>query len=189
MRKEGMTVPDITLETRTALLQLLEQAHMSAGQILVVGCSTSEVAGKRIGSGGTLETANLILDGLLPVLEAAGIYLAVQCCEHLNRAIVLPRECAERCGLDEVCARPAPHAGGSLATAYYERLSAPCLVEGVRAHAGIDIGGTLIGMHLKPVAVPVRIEQKKIGEAPLILARTRPKLIGGARAQYPQDIR
>lgn len=182
-------MPDITLDTRTALLQLLEQANMRAGQILVVGCSTSEVLGKRIGSAGTLEAAKQILDGLLPVTDAAGIYLAVQCCEHLNRAIVLPRECAEQCGLDEVCVRPAPHAGGSLASAYYEQLVSPCVVESVRAHAGMDIGATLIGMHLRPVAVPVRIEQKRVGEAPLILARTRPKLIGGTRAQYPQDIR
>ncbi|MGI5899331.1 MAG: TIGR01440 family protein [Christensenellales bacterium] len=175
---------DITRQSAAALAQLLDQANMKKGQVLVVGCSTSEVRGKRIGSDSTMDVAEAILDGLLPLLEERGIFLAVQCCEHLNRAIVLPESCAEKYFLDEVSVRPVAKAGGPLATAYYERLESPCVVEGVKAHAGIDIGATLIGMNLRPVAVPVRINDPKIGEAQLILARTRPKLIGGTRAQY-----
>jgi uncharacterized protein (TIGR01440 family) len=175
---------EITRQAAAALSQLLDQANMKKGQVLVVGCSTSEVRGKKIGSDGAMDVAGAILDGLLPLLEERGIFLAAQCCEHLNRAIVLPESCAEKYSLDAVSVRPVAKAGGSLATAYYERLESPCVVEGVKAHAGIDIGGTLIGMHLRPVAVPVRIEEPFIGEAPLILARTRPKLIGGERAQY-----
>ena len=180
---------NISEQARAAVQQLLQQADLKAGQILIVGCSTSEVIGKRIGSSGTLDIAAEILRGILPVLAEKGMFLAVQCCEHLNRSLVMPIECAERYTLDEVCVRPVAHAGGSLATAYYEFLESPCVVETARAHAGIDIGGTLIGMHLKQVAVPVRIEQTHIGEAPLILAKTRPKLIGGYRAQYPEQVR
>ena len=125
-----------------------------------------------------------ILDGILPVLGEKGIFLAAQCCEHLNRAIIIERELLQRLSLDEVAVRPVPKAGGSFASACYNRFDSPVAVEHIRAHAGIDIGGTLIGMHLKEVAVPVRLSLSRLGEANIIAARTRPKYIGGERAQY-----
>ncbi len=181
---------EIQNQARAAALELIAAAKVKPGEIFIIGCSTSEVMGKRIGSAGAPEAASAILDGLLPVLSGAGLYPAVQCCEHLNRAIVLPRKCLEAYALDEVCVLPKPNAGGSLASAYYEHLGADaCVVESVRAHLGMDIGGTLIGMQLRPVAVPVRLSSNTIGEAQVIFARTRPKLIGGARARYPGEIR
>lgn len=180
---------EIQTQARLAMQQLLAQAQLKPGQIVVVGCSTSEVVGKRIGTAGTLEVAKELLSGLMEPIREKGLYLAVQCCEHLNRTLIVPRDCMEAYGLEEVCVMPQPHAGGSLATVYYESLSDPCPVMSICAHAGMDIGGTLIGMHLKAVAVPVRIEQNHIGQAPLILAKTRPRLVGGERAVYPQKIR
>ena len=119
---------------------------------------------------------------LIHILNENGIYLAAQCCEHLNRALVVERAAAEKYMLDEVCVRPMPKAGGSFATAVYDRMSDPVMVEHVKAHAGMDIGCTLIGMHLKDVAVPLRLSCKKIGDALVTAAYTRPKLIGGVRA-------
>ena len=124
--------------------------------------------------------------GILPVLKAQGVYLAAQCCEHLNRAIVIEQEAAEKYGYEQVNAVPQPHAGGSWATNCWQAFEHPVLVEEVRAAAGIDIGGTLIGMHLKRVAVPVRLTIKQIGAASIICARTRPKYIGGSRAVYQE---
>ena len=177
-------MPDITRQAQAAVLELVNIAGLTPGQIFVVGCSTSEVMGQRIGTAGTREAAQDLLDGILPVLSARGVYLAVQCCEHLNRALVVPRECMEKYGLEEVCVAPQPHAGGSLAALYYT-YPGMCVVESIRAHAGMDIGGTLIGMHLKAVAVPVRLSVGQIGQAPILCAKTRPKLIGGVRAEYP----
>ena len=125
-----------------------------------------------------------MLDAIYPLLKEKGIFLAAQCCEHLNRAIIIERECAKRYQLDEVCVVPQPKAGGSFATAVYKRMSEPVAVEAIKAHAGIDIGSTLIGMHLRCVAVPVRLSLSKIGEANIVCARTRPKYIGGERAKY-----
>lgn len=176
-------------EARAAMSELVQRANLQEGQIVVLGCSTSEIMGARIGSSGTLEVAQAVLSGLLEPIEARGGVLAVQCCEHLNRALVLPRKAMEEKGLLEVCAQPWEHAGGSMATAYYQSLTQPCLVETIQAQAGLDIGDTLIGMHLKRVAVPVRLEQKTIGQAHLCAAVTRPPLIGGERARYPQKIR
>lgn len=174
----------IAQETRQALEGLLGVANLKPGQILVVGCSTSEVLGKKIGSASNLEVAQTIMDELLPPLEAKGIYLAVQCCEHLNRALVVEEEAAEKYNLEIVSVIPAPKAGGSLAATAMERFRNPVVVEKITAHAGMDIGDTFIGMHLKPVVVPVRLPIKSIGQAHLTLARTRPKLIGGERAVY-----
>ena len=174
----------ITLEARRVVRKLLEESGLSAGSIFLVGCSTSEVVGKTIGKGSDIDAAAAILDGIYPVLQSEGIYLAAQCCEHLNRAIVLEREAADRYGYTPVCAVPQPKAGGSFATAVYRRLREPVVVEGVRAHAGIDIGGTLIGMHLREVAVPVRLPFDTIGQARFLCAKTRPKYIGGERAVY-----
>ncbi|MBQ8850194.1 MAG: TIGR01440 family protein [Clostridia bacterium] len=164
--------------------ELIEASGLCARQILVVGCSSSEVTGNKIGKASVPSVADAILDGMLPVLNEKGIYLAAQCCEHLNRAIIIENELAERLGIDVVCVRPVPKAGGSFAAACYERFSSPVAVEHIRAHAGLDIGGTLIGMHLREVAVPVRLSVKALGEAPIICARTRPKYIGGERARY-----
>jgi len=163
---------------------LVEAARMEAGQVLVVGCSSSEVIGGRIGQASVPAVADAILDGILPVLEEKGICLAAQCCEHLNRALIIERSCALRYGWEEVCVRPRPKAGGSFATRAFERMSDPVAVEHIRAHAGLDIGGTLIGMHLREVAVPVRLSVTNIGEANILCARTRPKYIGGPRAEY-----
>ena len=165
--------------------ELLSAANLKPGQILVLGGSTSEVAGQKVGTAGNLEIAHAILDGLLDVVEVRDVQLAVQCCEHLNRCLVVSEECQERYGLEPVTVVPVPKAGGALATAAMERLERPVVVESIRAHAGLDVGAVLIGMHLRPVAVPVRLAVRQIGDAPLIAARTRPKLVGGARAVYP----
>ncbi len=171
-------------EAEQAARELLDAAALKPGDILVVGCSTSEVAGHSIGKASIPVVAEALLAGLFPAVRERGVYLAAQCCEHLNRALIIERACAEKYGLDEVAVRPAPKAGGSFATAVYAQMEAPVAVESIRAHAGIDIGGTLIGMHLRAVAVPVRLSLSKIGEANILCARTRPKYVGGPRAIY-----
>ncbi len=176
-------------QARDAMEELVTRANLTEGKIVVVGCSTSEILGERIGTSGTLEVAREVLRGLMEPVVARGGVLAVQCCEHLNRALVLPRAALEKRGLTEVCAQPWEHAGGSMATAYFMALDEPCLAETIAADAGLDIGDTLIGMHLRRVAVPVRLSQKTIGRAHLCAAVTRPPLIGGERARYPQKIR
>ncbi len=176
----------ITNQARQAVTELLDMAGLQPGDILVVGCSSSEVLGERIGTGSSMDTAGQLLDGILPELEKRGIFLAAQCCEHLNRAIVLEAEAARRYGLEPVNVLPQPKAGGSFATTAWQRFRHPVAVERVQAHAGLDIGGTLIGMHLRPVAVPVRLSLNHIGEAILLCARTRPKFIGGCRAVYDE---
>ena len=178
---------EITGQAKLAVTELLERARLEPGDILVVGCSSSEVGGHRIGSDSSPEVAQAILDGIYPVLKEKGIYLAAQCCEHLNRAIVLEKEAARAYGLAPVNVVPQPKAGGSFATAAYKSFSHPVMVEHVKAAAGIDIGGTLIGMHLREVAVPTRLSIKQIGEANIICARTRPKFIGGQRAHYDES--
>ena len=175
---------EIKLQAQQALLELLETAALKAGDLFVVGCSSSEIIGQKIGKGSSLEAAQAVLDGIFPVLKQRGIYLAAQCCEHLNRALVIEKKAAEAFGYETVCVVPQPKAGGSFATAAYRSFEEPVMVENIRAHAGMDIGGTLIGMHLKAVAVPVRISLDRIGEAILLCARTRPKYIGGERAKY-----
>ena len=167
-----------------AIVELLAEAKPAIGQIVVVGCSSSEIMGEKIGKGSTPEAAEAVLSGMLPLIAERGLYLAAQCCEHLNRALVLEREAAEKFNLEIASAVPKPKAGGSFATAAYLAFHDPVLVEHVKAAAGLDIGGTLIGMHLKDVAVPLRLTTKKIGEAFVSAARTRPKYIGGARAEY-----
>lgn len=178
---------EITGQAKQAVTELLERARLEPGDIFVVGCSSSEVGGHRIGSDSSPEVAQAILDGIYPVLKKKGIYLAAQCCEHLNRAIVLEKEAARAYGLAPVNVVPQPKAGGSFATAAYKAFSHPVMVEHVKAAAGIDIGGTLIGMHLREVAVPTRLSIKQIGEANIICARTRPKFIGGQRAHYDES--
>lgn len=167
-----------------AAAELVAEAGLVAGQILVVGCSSSEVTGNRIGHASVPAVAEAICAGLLPILREKGIYLAAQCCEHLNRALIVEAACAEAYGLEPVWVRPKPKAGGSFATCVYEQMERPVAVEQIAAHAGLDIGGTLIGMHLRRVAVPVRLSLSKIGDANILCAKTRPKYIGGPRACY-----
>ena len=155
----------------------------------MVGCSSSELFGKQIGKASNLEAAQAVFAGIYPELQARGIALAAQCCEHLNRALILEKETARRYGYEIVNVRPQPKAGGSFATTAWETFKEPVAVEHIKASAGMDIGGTLIGMHLKDVAVPVRLSLDKIGEARLLCARTRPRFIGGERAHYCEDLK
>lgn len=175
---------EIASQAKTAIGELILESNVKAGQILVIGCSSSEVLGSKIGKGSSFEAARAIFEAVYPVLKEKGIRLAAQCCEHLNRALVVEEETAEAYGLEIVAAVPQPKAGGSFATITYENMQSPVLVEEIKAHAGLDIGGTLIGMHLRAVAVPVRLSISKIGEANILCARTRPKYIGGERAKY-----
>ncbi len=174
----------IKAQAKQAVDELLEQACLKKGDIFVVGCSSSEVIGKKIGKYSSYPVAHAIFEGIYPYLKEKGIFLAAQCCEHLNRAVIIEQECAEKYGYEPVCVVPKPKAGGSFATCCYSAFNEPVAVENIKANAGIDIGGTLIGMHLKAVAVPVRLSLSKIGEANIICARTRPKYIGGERAEY-----
>ena len=174
-------------EARQAVTELLAQAKLKKGDVFVGGCSSSEIVGGHIGKDSSLEAAQAVYAGIAPVLAENGIWLAAQCCEHLNRAIILEREAAGKYGWEEVCVVPRPHAGGSWATTCWKQFRDPIAVEEIRAHAGIDIGGTLIGMHLRRVAVPVRLSLSRIGEANILCARTRPKLIGGERAKYTEE--
>ena len=177
----------IKQQAQAAARELLDAAKLRSGDVFVVGCSSSEVVGQRIGKGSSAEAAQAIFEGIAPVLQEKGVYLAAQCCEHLNRALIVERACAEKYGWEVVSVLPQPHAGGSFATAVYASMKDPVAVEHIRAHAGMDIGGTLIGMHLRDVAVPVRLSLDRIGEAILLCARTRPKFIGGVRAIYSAD--
>lgn len=175
-----------TIRTQVAAVaeEVAAAANLGPGKLLVVGASTSEVAGKRIGTGGAEDIASELWAGIEQVRAKYDFDVAFQCCEHLNRALVVERTVLERLSLTEVAAVPVPKAGGSMAAAAYRRLSAPCLAEMLEAHAGIDIGETLIGMHLRRVAVPFRPSLRKIGQARVTAATTRPKLIGGERAVY-----
>lgn len=175
---------ELTAQARRATEELLEAAHLETGDIFVVGCSSSEIRGGRIGHDSSMEVAAAVLAGVLPPLQEQGVYLAAQCCEHLNRSIVIEREVAKQYDCQIVAAIPQPHAGGSWATNCWRTFKDPVLVEEVKAAAGMDIGGTLIGMHLRRVAVPVRLSMDHIGEAILLCARTRPPFIGGSRAVY-----
>ncbi len=175
---------DIFNQAQLAAKELIEKAELKSGDVVVIGCSTSEVIGERIGTSGTVEVAQQIFDGLNSIFSEKGIYIAAQCCEHLNRAIIIESEKADNLGLEKVCVVPHPRAGGSFATAAWHTMKNPAAVEEIKADAGIDIGFTLIGMHLKRVAVPLRLENNIIGEAKLNAAKTRAKYIGGERAKY-----
>lgn len=179
---------NIALQANKAVLELIEKAKLKKGDILVVGCSSSEIIGSEIGHGSSLEAAEAVFAGLYPVLKEKGIYLAAQCCEHLNRAIITEIECAEKYGLEAVNVVPQKKAGGSFATTAYNSFERPVAVEFIKADAGMDIGSTLIGMHLKHVAVPLRLSVNKIGSANVTFARTRPKCIGGIRAIYDESL-
>ena len=179
----------IRAQSRQAAQELLAAAHVAPGSLLVVGCSSSEITGGAIGKASSPATAQAVFQGIYPLLRENDIFLAAQCCEHLNRALILEAACAERYGYEPVSVRPQPKAGGSFAAAAWEAFQRPAAVEHIRAHAGLDIGGTLIGMHLRDVAVPVRLSLDHIGNAILLCARTRPKFIGGSRACYEGECR
>ena len=176
----------ITKQANTVVTELLEQAKLKPGALLVIGCSSSEMVGQRIGKGSSMEAAQAAFQGIYPVLQEQGIHLAVQCCEHLNRSLIMERAVAEARGYEIVNVMPQPHAGGSFAVTAWNTFSDPVAVETIQAEVGIDIGGTLIGMHLRRVAVPVRTSLDHIGEAIVLCARTRPKYIGGPRAVYAE---
>lgn len=173
-------------QARLTIAEIVEKAALKQGSILVIGCSTSEIVGAKIGTNSAPNVAKEVFRAFYDYAKVKGIYLAVQCCEHLNRAIVVEKDAAKN--LEEVNVVPQPKAGGSMATQAYSMFEKPVVVEEIKADAGIDIGLTLIGMHLKKVAVPVRLENNRIGEALVVAARTRPKFIGGVRAVYDETM-
>ncbi len=179
---------NIIEETKQIVAELLESAKLTRGNICVIGCSTSEITGNNPGTNSTPQLATEVFKVIYTMLKENGIYIASQCCEHLNRAIVIENEAAEKYGYEPVNVVPQPKAGGSFATATYKGLNNPVVVEKIKAHAGIDIGGVLIGMHLKDTAVPVPLKQRTIGQARIIAARTRPKFVGGSRAVYDETL-
>lgn len=174
----------ISNDLQIALAELLERKPLNERHILVIGVSTSEVLGVHIGKGGSVEVAAALFQAIKCVQDQHGFQLAFQCCEHLNRALVVERSTQESWQLIEVTAVPVATAGGAMATYAYDHFQDPVLAEHIQADAAIDIGDTLIGMHLKPVAVPVRPSIRQIGSAHLTMAITRPKLVGGERAVY-----
>lgn len=181
----------IRKQAQRAVAELCDAAHLRPGALFVVGCSSSEVLGERIGTHTSMDVAGALYEGIASVLKERGVFLAAQCCEHLNRALVVERTVLERYDLEQVNAIPQPnHAGGAFASVTWNRMADPVLVESLsaRADAGIDIGGTLIGMHIHPVVVPVRISIDRIGEASILCARRRPKYVGGQRAVYDEAL-
>ncbi len=173
-----------------AAAEVCEGAKLHRGDLFVVGCSTSEVLGEKIGTYSSMDAAGALFEGIDKALRERGIYLAAQCCEHLGRALIVEREACDKFRLEEVNVIPQPKAGGSFGTTAWKKFSDPVAVESLQqsASAGIDIGGTLIGMHIHPVVVPLRVSTKKIGEAFIICARRRPKFVGGSRAIYDEDL-
>lgn len=169
--------------------EFLQKANLKFGDLVVIGCSSSEIAARSIGSFSNAELGRAVFQGFYKVFKEQGIYLAAQCCEHLNRALILEWEAADKFGYEAVNVVPQPKAGGSFAAAAYEEMAYPVAVEHIRARAGIDIGDTLIGMHLREVAVPLRLERNMLGAARVVCARTRPKYIGGGRALYDENMR
>lgn len=176
---------DVAQVWETVLPEFFLQADLRPKQVLVLGCSTSEVVGERIGKGSSLEVAETLFHPLRRWTQQRGVFLAVQGCEHINRALVVEEECVDYYRLEPVTVLPALHAGGAMTVKAWETLERPVMIEQLQGHAGIDIGDTFIGMHLKPVVVPIRLSANTLGHAHLTTARTRPRLIGGQRAVYP----
>ena len=175
----------LMIQAKAVITELIEKAKLKKGDIVVIGCSTSEIVGSKIGTNSSPDTAKMVFEAIYEVILEKGLYLAAQCCEHLNRAIVVERQAVPFA--ETVNVIPQPKAGGSFATQAYQHFKDPVIVEEIKADAGLDVGSTLIGMHLKKVAVPLRLENRTIGEATVVAARTRPKLIGGARAVYDES--
>lgn len=184
LNTEELNLDLIREQTKQVVTELLDAAKLSAGQILVVGCSSSEIEGQKIGTFSSAEVGKTVFETIQSVIKPRSIWLAAQCCEHLNRCLIVERACAEQYRLEEVNAVPKLKAGGSFATAAYGGFQSPIAVEHIAAHAGIDIGDALIGMHLRAVAVPVRVSVRQIGNAHVVCARTRLRYIGGERTSY-----
>lgn len=180
---------NLTAQAQKAVTELIEISGIKSDELLVVGCSSSEITGGTIGKASNIDAAKAVFNGIYPVLKEKNIFIAAQCCEHLNRALIIEQSAAEKFNLEIVNVMPQIKAGGSFATVAWQKMENPVAVEHIKASAGIDIGNTLIGMHLKDVAVPVRLSISKIGEAPIVCARTRPKFIGGERANYCDKLR
>ncbi|MFN2362929.1 MAG: TIGR01440 family protein [Halarsenatibacteraceae bacterium] len=176
----------IASDLKTALDDLLAEANLKKGDIVIIGCSTSEIKGDAIGTASSTEVAEKLYPVIREKLDHAGLFAAFQGCEHINRAVTIEQECQDRYGFEEVTVVPHKSAGGAMSTTAFRHMNNPVVVEEITADAGIDIGDTLIGMHLKRVAVPVRMSVDQLGAAHLTAARTRPKLIGGPRAHYPE---
>ena len=181
-------IKELYEQAKKATEELVSVAKLKKGDLVVVGCSSSEIGGSKIGTDSNLENAESVFAGIYDVLNKNGIFLAAQCCEHLNRALIIEADKADIDGYEQVNAIPQPKAGGSFGTTAYRRFKHPVAVEEVKADAGLDIGGTLIGMHLKKVAVPVRLSEDHIGRAILLAARVRPKYVGGQRAVYDESL-
>lgn len=178
-------IQKITTDTQEAVKELIALSKVQQGQIIVLGCSSSEILGAKIGSASNLEVAQAVFNGLMPQIKSLGLFLAVQCCEHLNRALIVERTLLEKNSWQEVTVLPQPNAGGAMATIAYQNFSSAAVCSHIVADAGLDIGDTMIGMHLKHVCVPLRLKIKSIGQAHLTAAKSRPPLIGGNRACYP----
>jgi len=176
----------LTTQALAIITELTEKAKLKSGDIVVIGCSTSEITGSKIGTNSNPDTAKVVFEAIYEYAQEKGLYLAAQCCEHLNRAFVIERQAVPFC--ETVNVVPQPKAGGSFASQAYLHFKDPVVVEEIKADAGLDIGLTLIGMHLKKVAVPLRLENNTLGEATVVAARTRPKFIGGARAVYNDSL-
>lgn len=183
-----INIEQIKKEAESVINELLSCAKLKDGDVCVIGCSTSEVTGNNPGTNSVPQLAVELFNVIYKILKENNIYIASQCCEHLNRAIVVEQEYAEKHNLEIINVIPQPKAGGSFATATYKGLESPVMVESIKAQAGVDIGGVLIGMHLKATAVPVPLKQRTIGEARIIAARTRPRFVGGSRAVYDESL-
>lgn len=183
-----MDLKEIKQQVEAGLSDLAASTAFKPGALFVVGCSTSEIGGHLIGTHSSEDIAAAVMDAVWPFIKAHGLYLAVQCCEHLNRVLVVERAAADQYDLNEVWVKPWLHAGGAFAVCAMATMEAPIIVEDIKgkASAGIDIGGTFIGMHLRPVVVPIHSAHRHVGKAVLTMARTRPKYVGGPRAQYAE---
>ncbi|SEP56717.1 TIGR01440 family protein [Lachnospiraceae bacterium NE2001] len=190
LKESEELIEQISNDASNVIKEVIDKAKLKAGQLFVIGCSSSETIGEHMGTASSKDAAEAIFEAIIPELENAGVSLAVQCCEHLNRSLVVEREVAEKYGFEEVNVIPQPHAGGAFAVKAYGSLKDPVVVENIdaRADAGIDIGGVMVGMHIHPVVVPLRLEHRSIGKAIVVAARRRPKYVGGIRAVYNDDL-
>ena len=187
---ENVDLAAIEKDAAEVMNQVCEMSGIGAGSVVVIGCSSSEVVGERVGTHSSMDVAGALYKGIKPVADKYGVEIAAQCCEHLNRAIVMEKDVADRLGLEEVNVVPQPKAGGSFGTTVYKNCKSPVVVESLmqKADAGMDIGGVMVGMHIKPVVVPLKITKRNIGSAVVIAARRRPKYVGGARAVYNEAL-
>lgn len=187
---EDNIIEQISCDATQVIKEVIDKAKLAEGQLFIIGCSSSETIGEHMGTASSKDAAEAIYKVVANELKSQGIRVAVQCCEHLNRAVLVERETAEKYGFEIVNVIPQPHAGGAFAVEAYKNFDDPVMVESIeaKADAGLDIGGVLIGMHIHPVVVPLRMENKHIGKAIVIAARRRPKYVGGIRAVYNESL-